>query len=69
MKERQRLPRNSPRHEGRRRRINLSVKVFEELKVAAFCWGIAGPLMIKYLAEHGATAVRIESEKRIDMVR
>jgi len=47
----------------------LSEKVFEDLKVAAFCWGIAGPLMVKYLAEHGATVVRIESASRIDMVR
>jgi len=34
------------------------------LKVADFSWSLAGPLITKYLADHGATVVRVESAKR-----
>ncbi|MDP6179856.1 MAG: CoA transferase, partial [Desulfatiglandales bacterium] len=43
--------------------------VFDDVKIAAFCWGIAAPLTVKYLADHGAKVLRIESSKQIDMVR
>ena len=34
-----------------------------------FTWVVAGPLTTRLLADHGATVVRIESEKRLDAVR
>ena len=36
----------------------------EQLKVLDFTWGLAGPLVTKYLADYGATVVRIESAVR-----
>ncbi|MBI4331308.1 MAG: CoA transferase [Chloroflexi bacterium] len=41
----------------------------EGLKVADFSWYIAGPWMVRYLADHGATAVRVESSRRPDGTR
>lgn len=44
---------------------------FDGLVVADFSWAVAGPLTTKYLAEHGATVVRVEScdPKSMDIVR
>ncbi|MDY7034201.1 MAG: CoA transferase [Thermodesulfobacteriota bacterium] len=42
---------------------------FEGIKVADFTWAGVGPLIVKYLADNGATAVRLESMKRPDWVR
>ena len=39
------------------------------LKVADFTWVWAGPYITKYLADHGATVVRIESAKAPDFLR
>lgn len=39
------------------------------LKVLDFCWVAVGPLATKYLAEHGATVVRVESAKRPETLR
>jgi benzylsuccinate CoA-transferase BbsF subunit len=36
------------------------------LKVLDFCWVVAGPMTTSYLAEYGATVVRVESRKRPD---
>jgi benzylsuccinate CoA-transferase BbsF subunit len=47
----------------------MTEEVFSGVRIAAFCWGIAGPLTVKYLADHGAEVIHIESSKRIDMVR
>ena len=44
-------------------------KPLDGLKVLDFSWVIAGPFTTKYLAEHGATVVRIESSKRPDPLR
>ncbi|MFC1904834.1 CaiB/BaiF CoA transferase family protein [Chloroflexota bacterium] len=44
-------------------------KVFKDLKVADFCWAIVGPITTKYLADFGATVVRVESRKRVDPMR
>ncbi len=38
--------------------------MLEELRVLDFTWGLAGPLVTKYLADYGATVVRIESDVR-----
>jgi crotonobetainyl-CoA:carnitine CoA-transferase CaiB-like acyl-CoA transferase len=44
-------------------------RALEDLKVLDFTWVVAGPLTTRMLADHGATVVRIESEKRLDAVR
>lgn len=38
-------------------------KALEGIKVADFTWAIAGPYMTKYLADYGATVVRVESRE------
>ncbi len=42
---------------------------FAGLKVADFAWVGVGPITSKYLADHGATVVRVESESRPDVLR
>ncbi len=42
---------------------------FAGLKVADFSWVGVGPISAKYLADHGATVVRVESEGRPDVLR
>jgi crotonobetainyl-CoA:carnitine CoA-transferase CaiB-like acyl-CoA transferase len=42
---------------------------FEGLKVADFSWIGVGPISAKYLADHGATVVRVESGTRPDKLR
>ena len=44
-------------------------QALEGLKVLDFCWVAAGPMTTKYLAEHGATVVRVESAKRPESLR
>jgi len=44
-------------------------KVFHDVKVVDFTWAGAGPLTTKYLADYGATVVRIESRSRPDLLR
>ena len=44
-------------------------KVFEELKVADFSWVQVGPILTKYLADYGATVVKVESIKHPDIIR
>lgn len=39
------------------------------LNVLDFCWVAAGPVTTKYLAEHGATVIRVESAKRPESLR
>jgi len=39
------------------------------VKVADFSWVGVGPITARCLADHGATVVRIESEKRLDTLR
>ncbi len=46
-----------------------SGRALDDLKVLDFTWVVAGPLTTRLLADHGATVVRIESEKRLDAVR
>jgi benzylsuccinate CoA-transferase BbsF subunit len=42
---------------------------FEGLKVADFSWVAVGPITSKYLGDHGATVVRVETESRPDILR
>lgn len=43
--------------------------ILDGLKVADFTWVLAGPLITKTLADHGATVVRVESPQRPDVLR
>jgi crotonobetainyl-CoA:carnitine CoA-transferase CaiB-like acyl-CoA transferase len=47
----------------------MSKKIFEGIKVAEFAWVVVGPSTSRYLADHGATVVKIESHKRLDTNR
>ena len=42
---------------------------FAGVKVTDFAWVGVGPISSKYLADHGATVVRVESENRPDVLR
>ena len=42
---------------------------FEGVKIADFSWVWVGPTSTKYLADHGATVVRVESLSRPDITR
>ncbi|MFC1860830.1 CaiB/BaiF CoA transferase family protein [Chloroflexota bacterium] len=44
-------------------------EAFAGLKVVEFGWGIAAPLISWFLAAHGATVVRIETNTRPDVLR
>ena len=44
-------------------------KVFDGLKLLEFGSGAAGPIATRYLADHGATVVRVESTVRPDFLR
>jgi len=41
----------------------------EGTNVLDFCWVAVGPMTTRYLAEHGATVVRVESSKRPETLR
>ena len=38
--------------------------IFSGLIVASFSWAVVGPLTMKYLADYGATVIRVESNQR-----
>jgi len=42
---------------------------FAGVRVADFSWVGVGPITAKYLADHGATVIRVESELRPDVLR
>ena len=42
---------------------------FAGLKVLDFFWVVIGPMTTSYLAEYGATIVRIESRGRAEVLR
>ncbi|MFC1924962.1 CaiB/BaiF CoA transferase family protein [Chloroflexota bacterium] len=44
-------------------------KVFDGLKVVEFTWFVAGPWVGKYLADHGAEVIRVETSQRPDPLR
>jgi crotonobetainyl-CoA:carnitine CoA-transferase CaiB-like acyl-CoA transferase len=47
----------------------MSSKALEGIKVAEFAWVVVGPSTSRYLADYGATVVKIESHKRMDTNR
>jgi len=44
-------------------------KALEGIKIADFSWAVVGPLTTKYLADQGATVVKVESINRPDPIR
>ena len=47
----------------------MKPEVFDGLKVLDFSWAIAAPWTVKYLADHGAIVVHVESSTRVDIIR
>ena len=47
----------------------MAESAFAGIKVADFAWAGVGPITAKYLADNGATVVRVESRSRVDVVR
>ena len=45
------------------------MRPMEGLKVLDFCWVAVGPMTTSYLAEYGATVVRVESKLRPEVLR
>ncbi len=44
-------------------------KPLDGLKVADFSWVGVGPVTVKYLADHGATVIHVESQTRVETLR
>ena len=44
-------------------------RALEGLKVLDFTWAYAGPAATRYLADYGATVIRVESSKKLDALR
>ena len=49
--------------------VGKTGKALEGLKVADFSWLIAGPLLAKFLGDHGAEVIHIESSTKPDNLR
>lgn len=47
----------------------MGKKVFEGIKVAEFAWVVVGPASSRYLADHGATVVKVESHNRLETLK
>ena len=51
------------------RSIDTTRGALDGVKVADFAWAVAGPLVTKILAVHGATVVKVETNHRLDGTR
>ncbi len=49
--------------------MTVEKEVFQGLKVLDFSWAIAGPWTVKYLADHGAEVIHVESLHHADVIR
>ncbi len=47
----------------------MAHQILEGIKVADFTWAGVGPQVCRELAEHGATVIRVESHRRLDILR
>lgn len=63
------LGRKRARSNGRPHCHKAQARPFEGVKVLDFCWVAIGPLTTRYLADHGATVVRVESHRRVEVLR
>ncbi|MFH1382234.1 MAG: CoA transferase [Chloroflexota bacterium] len=45
------------------------MKALEGIKIVDFTWSVAGPLMMKFLADYGATVIHVESATHPDFLR
>ena len=68
--------RGEPRHTSdqtgdpqRSRVVTTPRRALEGIKVLDFSWVAIGPMTTKYLAEYGATVIRVESAKRPESLR
>ncbi len=64
-------PQSSPRGGGGRTigAETAPALPFAGLKVLDFCWVVIGPMTTRYLADYGATVLRVESAHRPDVLR
>jgi benzylsuccinate CoA-transferase BbsF subunit len=47
----------------------MAKQIFDGLKVIEFAWAAVGPQVCRELAEHGATVIKVESHRRLDLMR
>lgn len=47
----------------------MAARALEGVKILDFSWALIGPITTKYMADHGATIVRVESARAPDSIR
>jgi benzylsuccinate CoA-transferase BbsF subunit len=47
----------------------MAVNALTGVKIADFTWSVAGPLTVKFLADHGAEVIHVESSARPELLR
>ena len=47
----------------------MSAGAFDGVKVLDFCWVVIGPMLTRYLADFGASVIRVESKTRLETLR